>query len=356
MRPQVRRTERGSDVSRIVSYTATAADEGARLDACLAACGAYASRSQAAAYIEEGKVFVNGKTVAKKHAVRAGDTIVYEADDEPVRSAMRGEDIPLDVRYEDDDLLVISKQAGLVCHPSQDHWDGTLVNALIYHCGADHLCNVQGEDDRLGIVHRLDRDTTGLMLAAKTDEAGAALMDDIRDRAVDRHYLTLVHGVIPHETGMVDAPIMRAPSERTRMAVGDGPSARDAVTTFRVLERFEAGAKDDGYTLLDCKLFTGRTHQIRVHMNYIKHACVGDPVYGAGHENVQLGLDRQFLHSYRLEFDHPVTKEHLAFSDALPDDLHRALCSIEDRSHGLTEAGEAMRALVRKDERQEARR
>lgn len=338
-------------MSRIVSYQAGAADEGTRLDALLAACGAYASRSQAAAYVEEGKVFVNGQTVAKKHAVRAGDTIVYEAPEEPVRSALRGEDIPLDIRYEDEDLLVIAKQAGLVCHPSQDHWDGTLVNALIYHCGADHLCNVQGEDDRLGIVHRLDRDTTGLMLAAKTDEAGGALMDDIRDRVVDRHYLTLVHGVIPHETGMVDAPIARAASERTRMAVSDAPSARDAITTFKVLERFEPGAKDDGYTLLDCKLFTGRTHQIRVHMSYIKHACVGDPVYGAGRENVQLGLDRQFLHSYRLEFDHPITKERLAFRDALPDDLHAALCQIDDRSRGLTEAGEELRDLVRKDER-----
>ena len=338
-------------MSRIVSYQAGAADEGTRLDALLAACGAYASRSQAAAYVEEGKVFVNGQTVAKKHAVHAGDTIVYEASEEPVRSALRGEDIPLDIRYEDEDLLVIAKQAGLVCHPSQDHWDGTLVNALIYHCGADHLCNVQGEDDRLGIVHRLDRDTTGLILAAKTDEAGGALMDDIRDRVVDRHYLTLVHGVIPHETGMVDAPIARAASERTRMAVSDAPSARDAITTFKVLERFEPGAKDDGYTLLDCKLFTGRTHQIRVHMSYIKHACVGDPVYGAGRENVQLGLDRQFLHSYRLEFDHPITKEHLAFKDALPDDLHAALCQIDDRSRGLTEAGEELRDLVRKDER-----
>lgn len=338
-------------MTRIVSYTATTADEGTRLDACLAACGAYASRSQAASYIEEGKVFVNGVTVPKKHAVHAGDTIVYEAVETPVRSTMRGEDIPLDIRYEDDDLLVISKQAGLVCHPSQDHWDGTLVNALIFHCGADHLCNVQGEDDRLGIVHRLDRDTTGLMLAAKTDIAGAALMDDIRDRAVDRHYLTLVQGVIPHETGMVDAPIMRAPTERTRMAVGDGLSARDAITTFRVLERFEPGAKDDGYTLLDCKLFTGRTHQIRVHMNYIKHACVGDPVYGAGHESAQLGLERQFLHSYRLEFDHPTTEEHLSFADALPDDLHEALCLIADRSRGLTEAGEEMRDLIRVDER-----
>ena len=165
-------------MTRIVSYTATNADEGTRLDACLAACGAYASRSQAASYIEEGKVFVNGQTVAKKHAVHAGDTIVYEASEEPVRSALRGEDIPLDIRYEDEDLLVIAKQAGLVCHPSQDHWDGTLVNALIYHCGADHLCNVQGEDDRLGIVHRLDRDTTGLMLAAKTDVLQGVLCKD----------------------------------------------------------------------------------------------------------------------------------------------------------------------------------
>ena len=220
------------------SFTATSSDAGQRIDAVLAAKGLYPSRSAAARAVEDGAVYVNGQTVAKKHSLSAGDTVVYELPDAPAAGPVQGQPIPLDIRYEDDDLLVISKQAGLVCHPSIDHADGTLVNALVYHCGADHLCNVQGEDDRPGIVHRLDRDTTGLMLAAKNDAAGMALMADIRDRAVDRRYLALVHGVIPHDTGMIDAPIARSLNERTRMAVRDCPSARDALTTFRVLERF----------------------------------------------------------------------------------------------------------------------
>ena len=329
-------------MSRSLVHIVAPEDDGMRLDALAAARELYPSRSAAVKAIEEGRVFVNGETVAKKAAVSSGDTIVYEVIDEVVRTHLVGQPIELDIRFEDDYLIVLSKQVGLVCHPSPDHFDGTLVNALIYHCGAENLCNVQGDRDRLGIVHRLDRDTSGLMLAAKTDEVGQALMDDIRDRIVDRHYLTLVQGVIPHDTGMIDAPIARADRERTRMAVSDSASARDSITTFTVLERFDAGAKDDGYTLLDCKLFTGRTHQIRVHMNYIKHACVGDPVYGSGSPAAQLGLTRQFLHSYRLAFTHPATREDLEFVDGLPDDLASALASIADRSRGRTEAGEAV--------------
>ena len=196
------------------SYTACAEDAGSRIDAVLAAHGLYPSRSAAARAVEDGAVYVNGSTVAKKHTLCAGDTVVYEVPDAPEQGPVQGQAIPLDIRYEDDDVLVISKQAGLVCHPSVDHSDGTLVNALVYHCGVEHLCNVQGESDRPGIVHRLDRDTTGLMLAAKNDAAGLALMADIRDRAVDRRYLALVHGVIPHDTGMIDAPIARSLNER----------------------------------------------------------------------------------------------------------------------------------------------
>ena len=219
----------------------------------------------------------------------------------------------------------------------------------MHRCGADHLCNVQGEDDRLGIVHRLDRDTTGLMLAAKDDATGYALMADIRDRAVGRRYLALVHGVVAHDTGMVDAPIARSAHDRTRMAVRDAPSAREAVTTFRVLERFEHGARDDGYTLVDCKLFTGRTHQIRVHMQYARHPLVGDPVYVAHapkDPSASLGLKRQFLHSFRLSFTHPLTGEELDFKDALPCDLAQVLEGLAPRSLGRTEAGEEVAALL----------
>lgn len=336
-------------MARMLSYSATALDAGERLDSLLAARACFASRSAAARAIESGNVFVNGANVVKKYAVAAGDVIVYQEEEEVEAGPVTGQPIDLDIRFEDDDLIVLSKQIGLVCHPSVDHADGTLVNALIYHCGADHLCNVQGEDDRLGIVHRLDRDTSGLMLAAKTDAAGYALMEDIRDRAVDRHYLALVHGVIAPDTGMIDAPIARSANERTRMAVRDVPSARDAVTTFRVLERFEPRQHDDGYTLIDCKLFTGRTHQIRVHMQYAKHPLVGDPVYtanGPKDARAQLGLKRQFLHSFRIRFTHPETSEEFEFADNLPRDLDEALRSLSDRSRGMTDAGREVAALL----------
>lgn len=336
-------------MSRSLCHVATLLDADKRLDALLAEHALYASRSAAARAIEEGRVLVNGEGAIKKHKVRAGDAIVCVADEDPVSLPVAGQPIDLDIRFEDDDVIVLSKQVGLVCHPSVDHDSNTLVNALIFHCGADHLCNVQGEDDRLGIVHRLDRDTSGLMLAAKSDEAGYALMEDIRARAVDRRYLALVHGVMAHDTGMIDAPIARAANDRTHMAVRDVPSAREAITTFRVLERFEHARYDDGYTLIECKLFTGRTHQIRVHMQYTRHPIVGDPVYvanGPRDAKAQLGLDRQFLHSFRICFTHPTTGEQLAFSDNLPRDLREALGGLAERSMGLTDAGREVKELM----------
>lgn len=336
-------------MTRSVCHVANAADAGKRLDAVLAERALYASRSAAARAIEEGRVLVNGETVAKKHAVAAGEALVCELDEDPTEIPVDGQPIDLDIRFEDDDVIVLSKQVGLVCHPSADHYDGTLVNALIYHCGKEHLCNVQGEDDRLGIVHRLDRDTSGLMLAAKSDAAGYALMEDIRARAVDRRYIALVHGVMVHDTGMIDAPIARSANERTRMAVRDVPSAREAITTFRVLERFEHDRYDDGYTLIECKLFTGRTHQIRVHMQYTHHPIVGDPVYTAHaprREEAQLGLARQFLHSFRIGFEHPITGERLDFADGLPRDLASVLEDLAPRSTGITEAGNEVFALM----------
>ena len=333
-------------MARSVSYSATSEDAGMRLDVCLASHGFYASRSAATRAIEEGRVFVAGKNVPKKYSVSAGDFIVYTEDEENPHITMQGQPIDLDVRFEDEDLMVISKQPDLVCHPSPDHYDGTLVNALIYHCGKDNLCNVQGEDDRLGIVHRLDKDTSGLMLVGKSNEAGARLMEDIHDRVVDRHYIALVQGIIPLDTGMVDAPIGRSEKERIRMAVSDAPSAREAVTTFKVLERFNSASGDEGFTLIDCKLFTGRTHQIRVHMNYIRHACVGDPMYGTGNVKMQLGLDRQFLHSYRIGFAHPVTGKDYQFVDTLPEDFQSVLDKLASRSRGRTEFGEEVFAMM----------
>lgn len=333
---------------RSICHIATADDAGMRLDTMLYDREIYVSRSAAAKAIEAGEVLVGGRVVAKKYLVQESDEITCELEEDAKPLIVEGQDIPLDIRFEDDDIIVLSKQVGLVCHPSVDHFDGTLVNALIGHCGAQNLCNVQGEDDRLGIVHRLDRDTSGLMLAAKSNEAGYTLMEDIRLRAVDRHYLALAHGIIPHETGMIDAPIARDASERTRMAVRDCSSAREAITTFKVLERFEAARNDNGYTLIDCKLFTGRTHQIRVHMQYTKHPIVGDPMYnahGPREESAQLGLMRQFLHSYRIGFHHPITGDRMEFADNLPVDLRAALDALASRSTGKTEAGREVAEL-----------
>jgi 23S rRNA pseudouridine1911/1915/1917 synthase len=206
-----------------------------------------------------------------------------------------------------------------------------LVNALIAHCGYGNLALLQG-DDRPGIVHRLDKDTSGLMIVAKSNVAGRVLTDAIRSKSVERRYLTLVHGRIAPQTGLIDAPLARGYFNRLKIYVSDTPSAKSSVTAFEVLERFEAGLHDDGYTLLECRLHTGRTHQIRAHMEYIGHPCVGDPVYGSqSRPKAQLGLTRQFLHSSRLEFTHPMTHEPMVFTDALPDDLAAVLEDLRQR-------------------------
>ncbi|MDR2587372.1 MAG: RluA family pseudouridine synthase [Coriobacteriales bacterium] len=323
----------------LYEHVVRAEEQGQRLDALLATREDVESRSAAVRLIERGAATLNGEPTTKKRIVVEGDVLAYSVTPQAPRELI-AEAIPLDIRYEDDALIVLSKQAGLVCHPAVGHESGTLVNALIAHCGYSNLAQLQGED-RPGIVHRLDKDTTGLMLVAKTDEAGFALQDGIRSKAIDRRYLALVHGYIAPATGLIDAPLTRGQTERPRMVVSDGSGSRSSVTTFTVLERFEAGRFDDGYTLIECKLFTGRTHQIRAHLDYIGHACVGDPLYGTQNRpKAQLGLERQFLHSYKLEFTHPLTGEHLSFRDPLPVDLTEALTRIEGDSMGRTQAGE----------------
>lgn len=240
------------------------------------------------------------------------------------------EDIPLDVRYEDDDLAVISKQANLVSHPSPGHETGTLANALVNRFGKENLGTLQGLD-KLGLVHRLDMDTTGLMLVAKNNETQQGLQDAIKERAVDRRYLTLVQGNVVPETGLIDVGMKRSSRHRIKMMASDDPSARDAVTTFKTLERFSAGPKDEGFSLLECHLLTGRTHQIRLHMNHIHHPVVGDPLYGTGDKFKNAEAPRQFLHSYKLSFVHPKTGEKLSFEDLLPKDLQGVLDSLKDR-------------------------
>jgi 23S rRNA pseudouridine1911/1915/1917 synthase len=323
-------------------HVVTADETGMRLDALLGGFEFIASRSAAARLIEDGLVLVDGSNAPKKHAVKAGERIEIEVPPYD-RGDLIPEAIPLDIRYEDDDMIVLSKQAGLVVHPAEGNWTGTLVHALLAH--SDELGSLQGED-RPGIVHRLDKDTSGLMMVAKTDTAQIALQQAIQIRSVDRRYLTLVHGRIAPDTGLIDAPLGRDPKERMRMAVSDSTTAKQSVTTFRVLERFEAGRFDDGFTLLECKLYTGRTHQIRVHMAYINHACVGDPVYGQRRLKADLGLERQFLHAYRLELEHPVIGKQMVFLDPPPEDLASRLKQIEEYSSGRTEAGEEVLGML----------
>lgn len=333
-------------MARSLSTTVTDVYADMRLDSFLFESGLYPSRSKAVKQIEAGCVFVNGDAPTKKTIVHAGDFIVYEEIEQTDRVYLEPQDIPLDVYYEDDDLAVINKQAGLICHPSPGHPDCTLCNALIARFGREHLAHIQG-DDRPGIVHRLDGDTSGLMLVAKNDEVGYELQDEIRARNVNRRYLCLVHGNIASDTGLIDAPIFRSDKNRLRMQVSDKPQARSSVTTFKVLERFGAGRRDNGFSLIECKLYSGRTHQIRVHMEYIKHWCVGDPTYGTPGKAESLGLTRQFLHSYFIEFMHPRTGEPLEFLAPMPDDLLGVLRQLEDRRIGLTDAGREVLADYR---------
>jgi len=320
---------------RVLEYVVEGEFVGLRLDAFVATCEGVASRSAAAKLIEQGGVLVNDRSFQKRYMVKAGDVVSIEIPT-PASSELIPEEIPLDIRYEDDDLIVLSKQADLVVHPAHGHWSGTLVHALLAH---QKEWGTQQGEDRLGLVHRLDKDTSGLMVVAKTDEAQIELQEQIRIREMDRRYLCLVHGWIAPDSGTIDAPIGRDSRDRLVMRVTDGKGSRGAITTFRVLERFEAGRYDNGFTLVECKLYTGRTHQIRVHMEYIHHPVVGDPVYGRGNDRANHHLKRQFLHSYHLSFEHPLTGEVLDFTDVLPDDLRAVYNTIAIDSVGKTEAG-----------------
>lgn len=328
--------------ARIVDALVDPTADGQRLDSFLAGVEGCPSRSACAKLVEEGAVTINGTlATSKSERVLLGDRVrVTLPEAEPAQGLLRSNpEIELDIRFEDQWLIVLSKQVGLVCHPSPGHVDDTLANALVAHCGYDHLGLLQGEE-RPGIVHRLDMDTSGLMLAAKDDEVQKALQDLIRMRVLDRRYITLVHGYVAPDEGTITTGIARSTRDRLRMMVSDDPMAREAITTFRTLERFEAGRRDEGYSLLECHLYTGRTHQIRVHMRHIAHPCVGDQLYGRGHYQDNLCLARQFLHSWHVAFDHPVTGEHISLGDHLPDDLREALASLESRSMGRTEAGQ----------------
>jgi 23S rRNA pseudouridine1911/1915/1917 synthase len=317
--------------------TADEAAEG-RLDAWLTAqVGEEFSRSRIKALIKDGQVFLKGAPITDpQKKVRAGDS--YEIIlPEPEDPAPKGEDIPLDILYEDEDVIVISKPAGLVVHPGPGNWTGTLVNALIYHCG-DTLSGIGGVR-RPGIVHRLDKDTTGVMVVAKNDMAHRHLSlqfaDHGRTMPLERAYRAIVWGRPRSLSGTIDAPLGRATGDRTRRAVKrpENESADEAITHYEVLERFHESPDASALaSLVECHLETGRTHQIRVHMAHIGHPLLGDAVYGAGFKTkanllpdgarkVVKAFDRQALHAYMLQFEHPRTGEVMHFEVPLPGDM-----------------------------------
>lgn len=286
-----------------------------RLDAFLASSLDGLTRSQATRLIESGEVAVDGRAVSKSYKLAGGEDIaVTLPEPEPVEAVPQ--DIPLDVVYEDADVIVVNKPSGMVVHPAPGHLDGTLVNALLYHC-AGTLSGIGGAL-RPGIVHRIDRDTSGLIIAAKNDAAHQYLSAQLADHTLARTYECIVVGALREDRGTVDAPIARHPTDRKRMAVVAG--GREAVTHWEVIARYP------GYTHVRCRLETGRTHQIRVHMAYIGHPILGDTVYGAKKEVP--GLTGQCLHAVGLRFLHPRTHEVVELSCPLPDEFTRMLQKI----------------------------
>lgn len=299
---------------------------GQRLDAYLAA-NSELTRSAAVRLIEDGQVTVGGKPANKKDKVRAGEEITVTLP-EPEPDEAVPQDIPLDIVYEDEDILVVNKPCGMVVHPAAGNPDGTLVNAILYHCG-DSLSGIGGVI-RPGIVHRIDKDTSGLLVIAKNDAAHLALSDQLKVHRVRRVYHAIAIGNLREDEGTVDAPIGRHPTDRKKMAVlrGDGAHARDAVTHYRVLERFT------GMCHIECRLETGRTHQIRVHMASLGHPLLGDPVYGgANHRFCEAHpalIHGQCLHAAELSLIHPRTGEEMHFTCPLPVNMVKILTLLRE--------------------------
>jgi len=293
--------------------------DGERADAALARLCPELTRSAAQKLLESGLVTCGSRAVKKNEKLKAGDQLEVELPEvQPVD--ILPEDIPLDVVYEDDDVIVINKPKGMVVHPAVGHWSGTLVNALMHHC-RDSLSGINGEL-RPGIVHRIDMDTSGLLIVAKNDFAHQSLAEQLQDHSLARTYNCIVVGGIREDSGTIDAPIGRHPADRKKMAVTE-KNSRNAVTHWRVLERFS------GYTLVECKLETGRTHQIRVHLSWRNHPILGDMVYGK--KKPELGLDSQCLHARELTFRHPRTGEQITVSCPLPDYFEKVLQTLRKR-------------------------
>lgn len=303
-----------SDEERDTLWFVVGSEEaGERVDRFLAARMEDISRSQIQSWIEEGRVRVKDKAVKANYRLRPGEDVLVDPP-EPEPQELVPEPMDLDIVYEDEDLIVVNKPRGLVVHPAPGHARGTLVNGLLAHCGS--LARTGG-DLRPGIVHRIDKDTSGLLVVAKTDAAYLGLARQFQAHSVAREYMAVVHGVVPHDRGTVDAPVGRHPNLRQQMAVVRG--GRPAVTHFTVVERFAKA------TLLRLRLETGRTHQIRVHMEFIGFPVVGDPKYGPKRS---MGINGQALHAATLGFEHPRDRRWLQFTAPLPEDMDELIARL----------------------------
>lgn len=293
----------------------TVTDEysGLRLDKCIAQINGELTRSRIQKLIEDNCVKVNGEASNKKTAVKAGDIIEIEIPEPEILEAVP-QNIRLDIIYEDNDIIVVNKERGMVVHPAPGNYDGTLVNALMYHCQG-RLSSINGVI-RPGIVHRIDKDTSGLLMVAKNDEAHLHLSGQIKDHSFKRQYFALADGKFKEETGRVDKPIGRNEKDRKKMAVTD-KNSKNAVTDYEVITRYERN------TLVKCTLHTGRTHQIRVHLSSLGHPITGDKVYGP--EKQPLFDGGQLLHAFLLGFIHPKTGEYMEFQTEIPDDFKKVL-------------------------------
>ena len=289
------------------TLTFRAVQDGERIDRYLSGCLEDLSRSYIQKLVKEGNIRVDGRIVKANYKLSVGEEIRVLVP-EPEVPDIRPENIPLDILYEDDDILVVNKPKGMVVHPAPGHYEHTLVNAVMYHCG-DQLSGINGVM-RPGIVHRIDMDTTGSLLICKNDQAHRILAEQLKEHSITRRYHAIVHGNLKDDHGTVDAPIGRHPTDRKKMST-KAPNARSAVTHYSVLERF------GDYTYIECELETGRTHQIRVHMSSIGHPILGDPVYGPA--RCPYKLQGQTLHAKILGINHPSTGAYMEFDAPLPE-------------------------------------
>ncbi|MBI4335170.1 MAG: RluA family pseudouridine synthase [Candidatus Omnitrophica bacterium] len=288
---------------------------GKRLDVFLAETHhKLSTRSHIKKIIDDGGALVNNAVSKPHHKLREGDVVEVDLTKEKKEGDLAAENIPLDIVYEDEHLLVVNKPAGMASHPARGMNAGTLVNALLYHCG--NLSGM-GQTDRPGIVHRLDKDTTGLMVVAKDDQTHRLLAGQFKERTIKKRYIAFVKGAVELDTGLIEAPIGRHPSQRQKLAVRFSES-RDALTEYKVVKRFS------DCTMLELTPKTGRMHQLRVHLAYIGHPILGDAVYGKKSDLIS----RQALHAHTLGFTHPVTKEYLEFKAEMPTDMKRLLATV----------------------------